>query len=257
MTNKEYTRLRDIARKRAMRRGTPFAIPKLADIQNNKQMSTAIRQLESYIKSTSIPLNKQPKKTPQKKQATPLLHYPIEDLTKVFGKSALTHDQQIAEYNRLRAIANKRLARMSQDAFASTTRVYNYNKNLYKPASKIKTPQELRYLLHDVTRFLTAKEGTLRGIKSKRDKVLAALSERGFVGVTEANFTDFTNFMAYAKAKLGSLDYPSDELVELFEEARATSQTDEEFVQKINEAFDAWTSENALQVEEKLRGVRF
>ena len=97
------------------------------------------------------------------------------------------------EYQRLRAIAKKRLKRIEADEIGRASKTYYYNKDRYKPSSELK-PYEMKLLLADLAKMMTAKTGTLRGIKRARDEAIKTFHKHGYTFVNESNFVDIGEF---------------------------------------------------------------
>lgn len=97
------------------------------------------------------------------------------------------------EYQRLRAIAKKRLKRMEADEIGRASKTYYYNKDRYKPSSELK-PYEMKLLLADLAKMMTARTGTLRGIKRARDEAIKTFHKHNYTFVNESNFVDIGEF---------------------------------------------------------------
>lgn len=97
------------------------------------------------------------------------------------------------EYQRLRAIAQKRLKRIEADEIGRASKTYYYNKDRYKPSSELK-PYEMKLLLADLAKMMTARTGTLRGIKRARDEAIKTFKQHGYTFVNESNFIELGEF---------------------------------------------------------------
>ena len=97
------------------------------------------------------------------------------------------------EYQRLRAIAQKRLKRIEESEIGRSSKTYYYNKDKYKPASELK-PYEQKILLADLAKMMTARTGTLRGIKRARDLAIKTFHKHGYTFVNESNYVDLGEF---------------------------------------------------------------
>lgn len=98
------------------------------------------------------------------------------------------------EYTRLRDIAQKRLKRM-QGTMWTETQTYLKNVNHYPTLKNIQSDADLAKRLSDLSRFISAKTGSVSGLESQMKKSLATLSENGYTFVTRSNFIPFGQFM--------------------------------------------------------------
>lgn len=98
------------------------------------------------------------------------------------------------EYERLRAIAEKRLETMSKERVGRESDVYKMNIGKYRPASEL-SPGEQKLALYDVARFVGAKRGSLTGIKRARRESVKTLQEHGYTFITARNLRSFGEFM--------------------------------------------------------------
>lgn len=103
------------------------------------------------------------------------------------------------EYSRLRTIANKRLEAIGRSEFVNTE-TYRRNIGQYKPLKELRA-NEVKYLLFDVSKMLSAETGSLTGLRKQRTRALATLRERGYEFVTKANFIEFGEFMEEWRAR--------------------------------------------------------
>lgn len=97
-----------------------------------------------------------------------------------------------AEYSRLRDIAQKRLQRLGR----SEPESYAYRENVgaYAPARRLSTSQIVD-LLPDLARFITARAGSVSGIRAIRKQTLETLHERGYDFVNARNLREFGEYM--------------------------------------------------------------
>lgn len=97
-----------------------------------------------------------------------------------------------AEYTRLRDIAQKRLKRLERSEPESYA--YRQNVGVYGPARGM-TTDEIKDLLPDLARFISAKAGSVSGIRAIRKQTLETLWARGYTFVTPENLREFGDFM--------------------------------------------------------------
>lgn len=98
------------------------------------------------------------------------------------------------EYTRLRKIAQERLRTMEKSEIGRASRTYRTNKDRFKPVSKM-TLGQTKIMLHEVSRMISAKTGTLSGIKAARAQSIQTFREHGYEFVTEENYNEFGEFM--------------------------------------------------------------
>jgi hypothetical protein len=158
------------------------------------------------------------------------LKYSEETYTvKNLKNGSLTPQEMIKEYNRLRKIANARLERMKNSEY-SDSQVLGYNYGMYTTVGKMLggkkakdvteseiSSSELPYKLEKLSRFITAKRGTLTGQREIRRQAVETLHDRGYEFVTEKNYNQFVEFLNDFKNLLGDRFYDSDTVIELWE----------------------------------------
>lgn len=121
-----------------------------------------------------------------------------------------------AEYSRLRSIANKRLQRMEGKPEAAGT--YDRLPDQF-PKLKGMSRADVVRALGDVSEFLTAKRGSLSGIRESNKQIQESLNERG-INVPKDQIAKFGSFMNAMKKALGIArgDYASSQIAELWTE---------------------------------------
>lgn len=108
------------------------------------------------------------------------------------------------EYSRLRAIANKRLARMGKTKYRNT-KTYQNNAGYYPPLKEL-NETALAYRLAKLRDFITSKTSTVSGLREIEKKSLSTLQAHGYNFVTPENFIQFGDFMEeYRSQKLDAL----------------------------------------------------
>ena len=103
------------------------------------------------------------------------------------------------EYSKLRSVAKKRLERLQAGGYTNTT-AYKMNINRYITLDKVKSKKDLISRLSDVSRFVTARGGTVKGQKAIAKERISTLHESGYTFVNESNIKEFGNFMNFLKA---------------------------------------------------------
>ena len=162
------------------------------------------------------------------------------------------------EYQSLRAIAQKRLKRMEESEIGRASKTYHYNKDKYKPASELK-PYEQKILLADLAKMMTAKTGTLTGIKRYRKEAIKTFQEHGYEYVNEQNFNDIGEFFRYWKSS-NLRCYGSIVAMDVYEKI-TKSEAFERSTQRVNKSadifreFQSWLSERDAPFERKTNVV--
>ena len=121
------------------------------------------------------------------------------------------------EYSRLRAIAVKRLSRLSKAGFEKSS-AYKYNATNTKKLSEL-SQRQVPLALSQLARFIDKPLSTVTGQYELRDQKIKKLRSYGY-DVTEENFQNFTDFMDLLSEQATDLQYDSDALVELWEATR-------------------------------------
>lgn len=121
-----------------------------------------------------------------------------------------------AEYSRLRAIANKRLERMAGRPEASGT--------LERLPDAFPTVRgmdrgQVVHQLNEVTTFLSARRGSISGIKQSNKQIKKSLAKKGII-IPQDQLANFGSFMNAMKKALGIKrgEYGSEQLAELWDE---------------------------------------
>lgn len=124
------------------------------------------------------------------------------------------------EYQRLRRIAQKRLARFEGTQYEDTE-VYKNRaiKHPFKPSSELKDVRSLQAALSDVRGFLDSERSTISGLKRIDKKAVATLQANGYTFVNMGNIKAFGEFMEAARIKAGRHMFASDRVAEMYEAA--------------------------------------
>ena len=151
------------------------------------------------------------------------------------------------EYQRLRAIAQKRLKRIEAEEIGRASKTYYYNKDRYKPSSELK-PYEMKLLLADLAKMMTARTGTLRGIKRARDEAIKTFKQHGYTFVNESNFVDIGEF--FRQWRSGMMHGYGSTVALNFYEAIRNSEAFEQAAERKDKTaqilrdFEKWQEEN-------------
>ena len=144
---------------------------------------------------------------------------------------SLTDQQMRQEYSRLRAIANKRLQRFEGTKYENS-QTYLRSAGKYVPLAAIGSQRELLMKLAEVSRFVTAKEGSVSGIKAANRKRVATFRERGLDFVNMENIQDFGEFMEWARDSGHERVYGSEKTSDVYGQAVKRMGIDVEAVRK-------------------------
>lgn len=129
-----------------------------------------------------------------------------------------------SEYIRLRKIAQERLREMSKSPIGRESYTFKRNQGRFRPASELTTGQ-IKVQLSEVARMITARRGTLAGIKRARKQAIATFHEHGYDFVTEENYSEFGEFMrAWKDSRFRG--YGSMVAVDFFENALSATGQD-------------------------------
>lgn len=121
------------------------------------------------------------------------------------------------EYSRLRAIAVKRLSRLSKAGFGKSS-AYKYNATNTKKLSEL-SQRQVPLALSQLARFIDNPLSTATGQYELRAQKIRKLRSYNY-DVTEENFQNFTDFMELLSEQATDLQYDSEALVKLWEATR-------------------------------------
>lgn len=120
------------------------------------------------------------------------------------------------EYRRLRAIANKRIARLEAAGYTES-QTYLRNAGAYKSPSNY-TLAELQYKLYQISKFVSAKSSTVSGMRLIEKQILKKLHEKDLGRIV--NLQEFGDFMDWARTKYKNSEFDSERAAEVFNEAK-------------------------------------
>lgn len=159
----------------------------------------------------------------------------------VYTPAGLTmlHPDQVAtarrEYQRLRRVAEKRLARLGASEFADSE-AYQRNVGTFTPLSQVSSNRELGALLYQVRNFLDARRSSVTGQRAIIKEQIETLHEHGYTFVNKSNLKAFGEFMEAARAAAGGTLYASDRVAEIYDAAERKGIPPEQLM----ENFDFW-----------------
>ena len=180
------------------------------------------------------------------------LRYPVESYVPsvVMMSKYMTEKQMISEYSRLRSIARKRLERFEGTEWVDTQQ-YRANAGRYKPVKEIKNKTELVALLSDVSRFVTARTGSVSGLQSQRRQSIQSLHEHGYTFVNRKNFKQFADFMEDWRTWDRNHLYDSARVAELYHEAKKKQISPDQ----LKRDFEFWLEKNSLEALQNMKRI--
>ena len=162
----------------------------------------------------------------------------------------MTEKQMISEYSRLRSIARKRLERFEGTEWVDTQQ-YRANAGRYKPVKEIKNKTELVALLSDVSRFVTARTGSVSGLQVQRRQSIQSLHEHGYTFVNRKNFKQFADFMEDWRTWDRNRLYDSARVAELYHEAKKKQIPPDQ----LKRDFEFWLEKNSLEALQNMKRI--
>lgn len=151
----------------------------------------------------------------------------------------MLHPDQVAtarrEYQRLRRVAEKRLARLATSEFADSE-AYLQNAGRFTPLSQVSSNRELGALLYQVKSFLDARRSSVTGQRAIIKETLETLHEHGYTFVTKENIKEFGDFMEAARVAAGGELKASDRVAEMYHAAEKKGIPPEQLLKN----FDFW-----------------
>lgn len=180
------------------------------------------------------------------------LRYPVEAYVPsvVMMSKYMTEKQMISEYSRLRTIARKRLERFVGTEWVDTQQ-YRMNAGRYKPVKEIKNKTELVALLSDVSRFVTARTGSVSGLRAQRRQSIQSLHEHGYTFVNRKNFKQFADFMEDWRTWDRNRIYDSARVAELYHEAKKKQIPPDQ----LERDFEFWLEKNSLEALQNMKRI--
>lgn len=180
------------------------------------------------------------------------LRYPVEAYVPsvVMMSKYMTEKQMISEYSRLRSIARKRLERFEGTEWVDTQQ-YRMNAGRYKPVKEIKNKTELVALLSDVSRFVTARTGSVSGLRVQRRQSIQSLHEHGYTFVNRKNFKQFADFMEDWRTWDRNRLYDSARVAELYHEAKKKQIP----LDQLERDFEFWLEKNSLEALQNMKRI--
>lgn len=180
------------------------------------------------------------------------LRYPVEAYVPsvVMMSKYMTEKQMISEYSRLRSIARKRLERFEGTEWVDTQQ-YRMNAGRYKPVKEIKNKTELVALLSDVSRFVTARTGSVSGLQAQRRQSIQSLHEHGYTFVNRKNFKQFAEFMEDWRTWDKNRLYDSARVADLYHEAKKKQIP----LDQLKRDFEFWLEENNLEALQNMKRI--
>lgn len=113
-------------------------------------------------------------------------------------KLAREHDRQelVKEYNRMREALRKNVQRIRQSGeFPDAAIIKTYQNSLSPSDMKSLKDADVALRLSELETAMSANLASLTGLRFQQETTIATLQERGYTGITKANFKEFTRFM--------------------------------------------------------------
>ena len=107
---------------------------------------------------------------------------------------AFSLDDLKEEYSRLRAIAQKRLGRLSESEW-TWTNIYQSHREGFPELSELGRRKDLEEALSELGRFVYSKESSVSGLDDTRRKSLNTLDRNGYSFVNEDNWREWVDFI--------------------------------------------------------------
>lgn len=178
---------------------------------------------------------------------------PFFAITPQLVKAHSVSDAKIRkEYSRLRAVASKRLQRMAGSSIATET--VAQHPGGFPKLSKLQTREDTVKALIDVTNFLTAKRGSLSGIKRSNKQIVKGFRKKGvrLHGDELAQYGRFLNFVKKTFGLKGG-QYTLKFVTDVWDEMKYKGKiTKKDFAEKMRE-LEKTFKENAGDSENKIR----
>lgn len=149
-----------------------------------------------------------------------------------------TRKELLAEYRKMAAEANKRLARLEKYKWMKDSDAYEYNKDKYKGPTSRMTKAELTKQMREAAIFLSSKSSTVQGQRHRRDELLYTFREEwGLDFLNKSNTVAFARFLGSARAHYGSGNYTFTEIEALFRVSMKDKELDKELIKSDFEKF--------------------
>lgn len=132
--------------------------------------------------------------------------------------SDLSIKEARAEYSKLRAVANKRLARLGASEFAESRTYQNWKRGF--SSVKSISGDNIYKALSEVEYFLGLKTGTVSGARSAQKAFIQSMHERGYGFINKKNAAEFGEFMREVKKHKDYKGRDSEQLVDLYKTAK-------------------------------------
>ena len=140
------------------------------------------------------------KKQPKKRTRKPFQFGLDPAAYTMIGLKAYDRKALEKEYARLRREATERLRRLGKSEF-SGTKIYRENVGVFKTLKQIKSEHELRILIVQAARFVSAKGSSATGQREIRRATIESLHASGYTWVNTKNFEDYTAFMEWLRSE--------------------------------------------------------
>ena len=182
-----------------------------------------------------------------------VLKYPYINYTPYGLNTAniMSAEEIAAEYTRLRAIANKRLRRLSEAGFETAAAFYHPQG--FPKLSELTTLRARANALSDVANFIRSRGSTVTGQREMMNERLKTLiTHFPEIDWTQIDMRDFFDFMTHYHKSGHDNIIPSDETVEIYAIAKRKHMTTASLKRELAE----WTGNRDLLERYKPEGSR-
>lgn len=163
---------------------------------------------------------------------------------KYYNLDSRTESELRKEYSRLRAIANKRIARLEKAGLGESPILERYGQGFVRTTSIAKgDTASLKKALYEVTWFATNTRSTVSGERKAMSKEIKTLHKNGYDFVNESNYYKWKRFMQKMR-DLSIIDaYGSNRVAEIFPQVETLD--DEDVNKLISDLFDVYIGESS------------
>lgn len=155
------------------------------------------------------------------------------------------------EYTRLRAIANKRLKRMAASPLAQETAANN--PSAFPKLTELKSREDVVRELINVSDFLTAKRGSLSGIKRSNKQTVKKFKEQG-IQLNPNELSQYGRFINFVKKAMGLKKggYDVKYIADVWDEMKTKGKiTKRDFAEQMRELQKSFADDANRQITKK------
>lgn len=116
------------------------------------------------------------------------------------GLKAYSFSELQTEYKRLYQEVRSRLRGLGRSPEWSQTQAYTENRGKFTQPRYVTNERDLRYLVQEAARFVTARGSSVQGLRAIRKEAIQTLHLHGYDWVNTKNFRDWADFMEQLRA---------------------------------------------------------